>query len=303
MQVHAGLSALLLALALTGQPALGQSADAARQLYVDGQYDAALAVLRPLAEAGDAMAQNILGAAYDDGFGVPVDHGQTLAWWQRSAAQGYDKAIYNLGVFHDAGRPGHPPDDATAVFYYRQAVALNYAEAFTNLGFMTYSGRVEGSTPADAVALYEAGRAAGAATSIHNLADVYREGRAVPEDLGKALGYYREAAALGLPISLHALAAMYDNGYGTPRDVHAALALYTQAMNAGFDRSPVSLAYLVTFEEGYFTDPVYGHALCLYALAEASPARAEEFAPDCATIQAGLSEEEIALGEELYRSW
>jgi hypothetical protein len=74
-------------------------------------------------------------------------------------------------------------------------------------------------------------------------------------------------------------------------------------MNAGYDRSPVSLAYLVTCEEAYFSDPAYGHALCLFALAGASPERAEEFAPDCATIQAGLSAAEIASGEALYRSW
>src|SRR5690606_10200480 len=128
--------------------------------------------------------------------------------------------------------------------------------------------------PEEALDLYLAGRAAGAAGAILRLGDLYAAGTLVGADMAVALGYYREAAALGDPQALYALADAYDRGMGTRRDIFAARALYAEAMQRGSARSAASLAMLVTFEDSYFTDPAYGHALCLYALARASEAEA-----------------------------
>ena len=67
-----GLVALLFPLALMAQdlnqPGVPMSpgAAAAREDYLAGRYVAALAQARPLAEAGDAAAQNLMGAAYTE---------------------------------------------------------------------------------------------------------------------------------------------------------------------------------------------------------------------------------------------
>jgi TPR repeat protein len=52
--------------------------------------------LRSQAEAGDAMAQLNLGAAYDHAMGVPRDVEQALHWYQKAAEQGLAEAQFNL---------------------------------------------------------------------------------------------------------------------------------------------------------------------------------------------------------------
>ena len=55
-----------------------------------------MATLRSQAEAGDAMAQLNLGAAYDNGIGVEQSLELALHWYQRAAEQGLAEAQYNL---------------------------------------------------------------------------------------------------------------------------------------------------------------------------------------------------------------
>ncbi len=63
-----------------------EDADAA---YDRGDYETALRLLRPLAEQGDAQAQNNLGVMHGNGLGVPQDYVQALMWWNLAASQGY----------------------------------------------------------------------------------------------------------------------------------------------------------------------------------------------------------------------
>ena len=95
--------AVFLALASL-QPALAQT-DAevatARQHYIDGDYATALRVLIPAAEAGNAPAQNIVGAAYQYGNGgLPADARKALQYFSLSAAQNFPSAHHNLGVLY-----------------------------------------------------------------------------------------------------------------------------------------------------------------------------------------------------------
>jgi TPR repeat protein len=69
---------------------------------------------RRAAQAGDAAAQNNLGALLRDGLGVPQDFAQAADWFKRAADQGYAKAMLNLGALYEqqakaaAGRPRAP---------------------------------------------------------------------------------------------------------------------------------------------------------------------------------------------------
>ena len=55
--------------ALVAGPVFADPVDDARQLYLDGEYEAAMEVLLPAAESGDANAQNVVADAYDKGNG------------------------------------------------------------------------------------------------------------------------------------------------------------------------------------------------------------------------------------------
>ncbi len=52
--------------------------------------------LQQQAQAGEAMAQLNLGAAYDNGIGVARDVDKALHWYQKAAEQGVAEAQFNL---------------------------------------------------------------------------------------------------------------------------------------------------------------------------------------------------------------
>lgn len=93
--------------ASAGRPAGGPSA--AFSAYARGDYTVAAALLRPLAEAGNARAQGMLGFLYEYGHGVPQDFALAAMWYACGAEQGDPAAQYLLGLLYDKGR-GVPMD-------------------------------------------------------------------------------------------------------------------------------------------------------------------------------------------------
>src|SRR6186713_3119556 len=93
------------ALALSAAAAIllgasGASADvkAGVDAWQLGNYPAAIAQWRPLAEAGDADAQYNLGQAYKLGRGVPLDLRTAQGWYEKAARQGHPQAQAILGL-------------------------------------------------------------------------------------------------------------------------------------------------------------------------------------------------------------
>ena len=68
------IAALSTPLPVLAAPTQGEIA-AARLAYIDGDLTGALVVISEAAEAGNGMALNILGAAYDEGRSVQKRHG------------------------------------------------------------------------------------------------------------------------------------------------------------------------------------------------------------------------------------
>lgn len=106
-----------------------------------GDFAAALAAWRPLAERGHAGAQNGLGLLYDNGEGVPQNHGRALAWYRKSAAQGYAGAQYNLGLMYANGL-GVPQSYEKARTWYQKAADQGHTEAKINLDVLHLMGHV-----------------------------------------------------------------------------------------------------------------------------------------------------------------
>jgi uncharacterized protein len=63
-----------------------------------GNFNAAIAEWRPLAERGDADAQFNLGQAYKLGRGVPMDMRIAQNWYEKAAQQGHAQAQAMLGL-------------------------------------------------------------------------------------------------------------------------------------------------------------------------------------------------------------
>jgi uncharacterized protein len=129
--------ALLLSHAAMAQ---GDPLDLAAQAQAQGDFQTALHLLRPLADAGDAVAQNRLGFLYDSGRGVPQDLAEAVKWYRRAADQGDDDAQDKLGIMYRLGR-GVPQDDAEAALWFRRAADQGNGHAQGNLGEMYANGQ------------------------------------------------------------------------------------------------------------------------------------------------------------------
>jgi uncharacterized protein len=106
-------------------------------------YGKALKLARPLAEAGDARAEAIVGSAYYRGRGVAQSDSEAAKWFRLAADQGNAVARFTLGVMYGEGR-GVPQDYAEAARWYRLAAEQGDAQAQYNLG-LAYA-RGEGVT-------------------------------------------------------------------------------------------------------------------------------------------------------------
>ncbi|MGH8565173.1 MAG: tetratricopeptide repeat protein [Gammaproteobacteria bacterium] len=100
--------------------------------YQQCDYERALRLLLPIAEAGSARAQCYIASMYQGGLGVPVD-GQEAVKWYRKAAEQEDRegiisgtAYNNLATIFSAGMPGISPDLMLAKRYWGKAVELGF---------------------------------------------------------------------------------------------------------------------------------------------------------------------------------
>lgn len=86
-------------LCVAGGTSAGQLEDAATA-YGSGDYTTAVRLWRPLAEKGNAEAQNRIGMAYFLGQGVPADYAEAVKWFRIAAEQGMALAQGNLGFMY-----------------------------------------------------------------------------------------------------------------------------------------------------------------------------------------------------------
>ena len=68
----------------------------ARKVYKSGDYAAAFAQYKPLAEAGDSDAQFYMGYMYNEGLGVTKNNFDAVKWYCRSAVAGDKDSISNI---------------------------------------------------------------------------------------------------------------------------------------------------------------------------------------------------------------
>ncbi|GAB3409097.1 sel1 repeat family protein [Massilia agilis] len=119
--------------------------------YNANNYALALKEITPLAKAGNADAQHLLGLMYYMGRGVPQDYKQAFAWHQKAAVQGKADAQYVIGAMYYKGN-AVPQDQKQAVYWFRKAAEQGHPEALYALALM-YRYHVAGM-PQDVVIAY-----------------------------------------------------------------------------------------------------------------------------------------------------
>ncbi|HEX4272776.1 MAG TPA: tetratricopeptide repeat protein [Rhizomicrobium sp.] len=133
--------ALVLALtAAMAGPALADTAQDGARYFQKGDYSHALAAWRPLADQGNAIAQNGLGIMYLNGKGVTQNTSEALRYMSLSAASGSPLGQNNLGGLYRDGK-GVTRDYAKAAQWFSAAAAQGNSAGMYNLGLMYETGQ------------------------------------------------------------------------------------------------------------------------------------------------------------------
>ena len=106
--------------------------EAGVEAYSKGDFKTAMAEWLPLAEGGDAIAQNSVGALYDRGLGVDEDDATAVYWYQKAADQDLPLAMRNLASKYASGH-GVPYDKALAESWYAKAAEMGDSGAIQHL--------------------------------------------------------------------------------------------------------------------------------------------------------------------------
>lgn len=109
-----------------------RAVDDAMDAYDRRDYQAALRLARPLANAGNPRAQYVMGLLHHFGRAVAQDHAEAARWYRLSAAQGNHFAQNNLGALYEQGL-GVERNLSEARRLYYQANAAGFPHTEQNL--------------------------------------------------------------------------------------------------------------------------------------------------------------------------
>jgi uncharacterized protein len=98
-------------------------------------FAAALGLLRPMAERGNALAMAYLGNMYAKGLGTKQDQSEAVRWLTHSAELGNAWAQAFLAQLYETG-DGVAKDDAKAFKWYGMAAEQGLREAKNKLGYL-----------------------------------------------------------------------------------------------------------------------------------------------------------------------
>ncbi len=177
----------LVLLAVAARPAPAQDLAAARNLaegqkaFMEGRYETAKSMLRPLAVAGEAEAQYLVGVMYAHGRGYEPVCRQAARWYEKAARQDHAAANFTLGFLLYAGY-GLDTDECLldasperAAPWLKRAAELGMPRAQRIVGHMYATG--EGLPLSTDLAIYWTSKAAkqGSLAGQYDLALLYAE--------------------------------------------------------------------------------------------------------------------------------
>ena len=165
--------------------------------FAKGDYAAALAEARPLAEKGDAEAQCYYGEMLAEGLSIEKNDKLAFGWFAQSAAQNYPKACFDLAYMYDLGR-GTKESKGSAAYWYTKAAELGNSDAQYNLALMYADGEGVAKDPAKAFFWYGKAAELGDAAAQYQFGLCYIKGQGVEPNEDKGLEWITRAGSQGL---------------------------------------------------------------------------------------------------------
>ena len=177
-------------------------------LVQGGDYEAAAALARDAAEAGDPDALDWLGWFYETGNGVQRDTVLAERYYRAAAAQGVNHSRWRLGVMIDQGEASGELEDAVSLF--RQAAGENYLDAIVSLAVMQATGRGTPKDYAAALRNYMAAAALGSGHAARGVGVMIWHGEGVEQNMLEATAWFLVATAMGNEEAEAALGIAFD---------------------------------------------------------------------------------------------
>ena len=171
-----------------------------------GDYEAAMHILPPFAEAGHPDAQNAIGEMLLSGQGGPRRETAATAWFRKAAFQGHARAQVNLGAMIERS-PNIGAKEEAAGWYRRAAV--------------------QGFAPGQ-----------------HHLARLYEAGEGMPRNIGLAVFWYTKAVHQNFAPSQFAIGLLRHDGIGLSRNLTEAKRWYQKAADQGLAEARQALQEL-----------------------------------------------------------
>lgn len=177
---------------------------------------AAFPGVKKIAEAGDELAQYVLGKMYSNGEGADRNYAEGVKWYMKSAAKGNPEAQCNIGYAYARGI-GLEADDKKAVEWFMRSAKSGSPVCQYNLGVRYETGEGIPADMQEAFRFYKMAAAQGENAAQYRLAQEY-ESRASAEDKAEAFKLYSASADAGYALAQYKAGLLCDAGDGVPRD-------------------------------------------------------------------------------------
>lgn len=225
---------------------------------------AAFAHYLKAAEMGYAEAEAVVGAAYRQGWQVPVNLALAAHWYEKAVAQGSAPAELDLGLMYAQGM-GVPKDATKARQLIQAAAQQGLPQAQQALARLGDNGlKAEPGTDLwnQGIARYRAGDHAGAATlvlqaaqaghplAMYEMVYLYENGDGVPRDPALSAQWYMRGAAAGEPSAEAAVGMLYEKGQQVRDDWIEAAKWYEKSARKGNRSGEFSLGRAYQFGIG-----------------------------------------------------
>ncbi|MGH6924597.1 MAG: tetratricopeptide repeat protein [Propylenella sp.] len=214
-----------------------------------GWFLTAFALALERAEAGDAVAQTLLGVLLSRGLGVKQDLAAAADWFRLAGKGGDAEALYALGQFYVDGR-GVEKDTTEAAKLFRQAADNGHAGAARELGYLLLAGNGAEQNAMLAAAYFSRAARLGDMDAQYTLAGLFVEGVGVVGDESQAARWFAEAAKNGHVGAQVEYGILLFNGRGVGKDETAALTWFARAAEADNPAAQLRLARLLAEGRG-----------------------------------------------------
>lgn len=200
LHLSAVLVTLLVAVA-TARPTFADPLASAGAAETRGDFAAAIAIYRSLAEKGNVSAQIRLGYFYEIGAGVERDWLKAAEWYSKAAEAGDERAGAALGFIGRNWVRVNPAGNRIIYELVEKAAKMGNARAQFSLGLMNYRigdlsfDKTTGNL-SEALIWYRRAAEQGDVNSEIVLALAYAEGIGVPQNDVEAYKWYDIAASL-----------------------------------------------------------------------------------------------------------